>query len=276
MGLLTRRFSGKSHLGPAVTLLPHSNMDPMPSRSHIICHHISHRCMGTKEKTMLILIRGHLIIQIEVNGGIENLIMEATVIITSHGEESVITSMINTDTKITTILTDVLTVILGGILLTTGQTLQPARGLMTSITMIETTVVTGIIMTDIIMTTRGEDQMIFVLKVTISRISEEWGLIIVPQWDFMDKDLQIITVHSIQKNLGTTKLLPSSPLPSQILVLHQLKDPLMNPNLPWTDQQNREVQTTIGTVEKHRTPDLRILTKAHNGHLLKAVLAAID
>lgn len=88
---------------------------------------------------------------------------------------------------------------------------------------------------DIIMTTRGEDQMNFALKVTISRISEEWDLIIAHQWNIMDKDLQIITVHSIKKNLGTLKVLPSSPLPSQILVLRQLKNPLTFPNPPWTD-----------------------------------------
>lgn len=87
---------------------------------------------------------------------------------------------------------------------------------------------------DIIMT-RGGDQMNFVLKVTITRISEEWVLIIGHKWDIMDKDLQIITAHSIQKNQGTIKVHPNSPLLSQILVLPQLKNPLMKPNPQWTD-----------------------------------------
>lgn len=235
MGLLPRSFFDQSHLGPAVTLSPHNNMESTPKRSLIICHHIHHKRMGTKEKTMSALIKDHLITQIAVNGEIENLTTEAIVIITSRGEETATTNMSNPGIKITIILIDVLTVTLGGILETTGQTLDHARGLMISITMTETIVVTGIIMTDIIMTTRGEDQMNFALKVTISRISEEWDLIIAHQWNIMDKDLQIITVHSIKKNLGTLKVLPSSPLPSQILVLRQLKNPLTFPNPPWTD-----------------------------------------
>lgn len=82
-----------------------------------------------------------------MNGEIENLTTEAIVIITSRGEETATTNMSNPGIKITIILIDVLTVTLGGILETTGQTLDHARGLMISITMTETIVVTGIIMT---------------------------------------------------------------------------------------------------------------------------------
>lgn len=56
--------------------------------------------------------------QIEVNGEIGNLTTEATT--TSSGVGTVTTSMTSTDTKIIIILNDVLMLILGGILQTTG------------------------------------------------------------------------------------------------------------------------------------------------------------
>lgn len=171
--------------------------------------------------------------QIEVSGENGNLTMEATT--TSNGVETVTTNMTSTDTKIIIILTDVLMVILGGILQTTGQTRLLVRGLMSSITMNGTTGVTGNIMTDITMTISGGEEMSFVVRVTISRTLDEWGLTTGHLWDTMVKDLLTTTGHFTQKNLGIIKVLPRCHHLFQTLVLLQLKDPLMNPNLHWTD-----------------------------------------
>ncbi|KAG8575183.1 hypothetical protein GDO81_009465 [Engystomops pustulosus] len=86
----------------------------------------------------------------------------------------------------------------------------------------------------ITMTISGDEEMIFALRVTISRTLDEWDLITDHLWDTTAKDPLTITGHFTQRNLGITKVLPSSHQLYQTPVLPQLKDPLMNQNLHWT------------------------------------------